>query len=240
MFPNDGQAVFCTVVEGDAERGIVVAGWIEDPVRLVAVFPQGTRPKLRAPVVAATCQFGRHPQSGEARTVNRHEPQIAAHFHRREGAPGEIFESQNSYGRIAEKRLGKAHFEGGPQIAYAESPGRIVETMNRLAAGARAEPKRIPGRRVNSHPAAPGSHTAQREALRQGWFRRHADLTPPVLQTTRRWRPPFRPHRISALRGSSCPPRPERVRATPRVGSRGCESGTPEGPPQGRQSPRPK
>src|ERR1017187_3946569 len=78
MFPNDGQAAFCTVVQSDAERGIVVAGWIEDPVRLVAVFPQGTRPKLRAPVVAATCEFGRHPQSGEARTVNRPQPQIAA------------------------------------------------------------------------------------------------------------------------------------------------------------------
>src|ERR1035438_4094498 len=177
MGPNDGHTVFCAVVQGDAERRIVVAGWIEDPVRLVAVFPQGTRPKLRAPVVAAGCQFGRYPQSGEARTVNRHEPKIAAPFHRREGAPGEIFECQNSYGGIAEKRLGKAHLEGGPEIAYAESPGRVVEAMNRLAAGARAEPKRIPGWCVNSHPAAPGSHAAQREALRQGWFRGHADLT---------------------------------------------------------------
>src|ERR1035438_9901381 len=211
MLPNDGQTVFCTVVQGDRERGIVVAGWIEDPVGLVAVFPQGTRPMLRAPVVAAACQFGRRPQSGEARTVNRHEPQIAAHFHRREEAPGEIVECQNSYGRIAEKRLGKAHFEGGPEIADAESPGRVVEAMNRLGAGARAEPKRLPGWRLNSHPAAPGSHSAQREALRQGWFRRHADLTPPVLQTTRRWRPPFRPHRSEARRGSSCPPGPARM-----------------------------
>src|ERR1035438_1451689 len=176
MRPNDGHTVFCAVVQGDAERGIVVAGWIEYPVRLVAAFPQGTRPKLRAPIVAAGCQFGRHPQSGETRTVNRHQPQIAAYFHRRERATGEICECQNSYGRIAEKRLGKAHLEGGPEIADAEPPGRIVEAVNRLAAGAGAEPKRLPGRRVNSHPAASGSHSAQREALRQGWVWRHAGL----------------------------------------------------------------
>jgi hypothetical protein len=32
--------------------------------------------------------------------------------------------------------------------------------MNRLAAARRAEPKRMRGLRVNSHPAGPGSHTA--------------------------------------------------------------------------------
>src|ERR1017187_1996769 len=146
MIPNDCQTIFGTVVQGDAQGRIVVARSIEDSVRLVTVFPQGTRPKLRAPVVAATCQLGRHPQSGETRTVNRHQPQIAANLQRRDGAPDEIFECQNSYGRIAEKRLGKAHFEGGPEIAYAEPPGGIVEAMNRLAGGGRAGPKPLPGR----------------------------------------------------------------------------------------------
>src|ERR1035437_1218164 len=166
MIPNDCQTIFCAVVHGNAERRIVVAGSIEDSVWLVTVLPQGTRPKLRPRVITAACQFGRHPQSGEIRTVHRNEPQIAAHFHSRDGASGEIVECQNSYGRIAEKRLGKAHLDGGSEIAYVESPGRIVEAMNRLAAGARAEPKRIPRWRGNSHPAAPGSYTSQREALR--------------------------------------------------------------------------
>jgi hypothetical protein len=83
--------------------------------------------------------------------------------------------------------------------------------MNRLAAGARAEPKRILRLRVNSHPATPDFHTAQREAFRQGWSRRHARLMLPVLQTTQRRRSPFRSRRISALRGSSCPPEPARI-----------------------------
>src|ERR1035441_2649627 len=143
MIPNDCQTIFGTVVQGDAQGRIVVARSIEDSVRLVTVLPQRTRPKLRTHVVAATCQLGRHPQSGETRTVNRHDPQIAADFHSRDGAPSEIVECQNSHGRIAEKRFGKAHLKGGSQIAYAESPVRIVEAMNRLAAGARAEPKRI-------------------------------------------------------------------------------------------------
>src|SRR5437870_4694647 len=153
MIPNDCQTIFCTVVNGDAERRIVVARSIEDAVRLVIVLPQGTRPKLRAHVVTPACQFGRHAQSGETRTVNWHQSQIAAYFHGRDGAPGEIIECQNSYGRIAEKRLGKAHLEGGSEIAYAESPGRIVEAMNRLAAGGGAEPKRILASRVSAHPA---------------------------------------------------------------------------------------
>ena len=37
----------------------------------------------------------------------------------------------NSYGRIAEECLGKACVNGGSEIAYAESPGRVVEAMNR-------------------------------------------------------------------------------------------------------------
>ena len=122
MIPNDYQTIVCAVVHGNAERRIVVAGSIEDSVWLVSVLPQGTRPKLRPRVITAACQFGRHPQSGEIRTVHRNEPQIAAHFHSRDGASGEIVECQNSYGRIAEKRLGKAHLDGGSEIAYAESP----------------------------------------------------------------------------------------------------------------------
>src|SRR5271157_187212 len=184
MIPNDFQSVFCTVVHGDGERRIVVAGSIENSVRLVAVLPQGARPKLRGRVAAAACQFGRHSQSGEARTVDRYQSQIAARFHRRDEAPGEIVERQNSYRRIAEERLGKAHFDLGPEIAYAESPLGIVEAMNRLAAGTRAEPKRIPALRVNSHPACAGSHPDRREALRQGGLRRHARLMLPVPQTT--------------------------------------------------------
>src|SRR5665647_3899571 len=90
MIPNDCQTISCTVVQGDAERRIVVAGSIEDSVRLVTVLPHGPRPKLRACVVTAACQFGRHPQSGETGTVNRYEPQNPTHFHRRDGAPGEI------------------------------------------------------------------------------------------------------------------------------------------------------
>jgi hypothetical protein len=160
MIQDDRQTIFCTVVHGDAERRVVVARPIEDSVRLVTVLPKSSRPQLRAHVVAAACQFSRHSPSGEARTVNRYQPQIAAHFRSCDGAPGEIVECQDSYGRIAEERLGKAHCKGGSQIAHAKLPGRIVEAMNRLAAARRAEPKRMRGLRVNSHPAGPGSHTA--------------------------------------------------------------------------------
>lgn len=92
--------------------------------------------------------------------MNLYEPQIAAHFHSCDGAPGEIVKRQDSYGRIAEKRPGKANLQGGSEIAHAKSPGRIVEAMNRLAAAGRAEPRGIPGLRVNSYPARPGKHTA--------------------------------------------------------------------------------
>ena len=57
--------------------------------------------------------------------MNRHELQIAAYFYSRDGSPGEIVERQNSYGRITEQRPGKAYFEGGSEVPYAESPVRI-------------------------------------------------------------------------------------------------------------------
>jgi hypothetical protein len=91
-------------------------------------------------------------------TVNR-APQIPAHLHSRDGPPGEIIKCQNSDGRIAEERLGKAHLKGGSEVADAESPGSVVEAMDRRLAAGRAEPKRIPGLRVNSHPAGSGSDT---------------------------------------------------------------------------------
>jgi len=211
---------------------------IQNAVRPGGVLPQCTRPKLRGSVVAAACQFGSHSQPGETRAVNRHQAQIAAHFHSRHGPRGKIVECQNSYGRIAKKSLGKAHLDGGAEIAYPESPGWIIEAMNGLAAGPGTEPKRIPALRVNSHPAASGSHMSRRKARRQRWLRRHARPTPPVLQTTERWRSPFRSRRISALRGSSGPPEPARTRAIRRVGSKDFESGMPEAPPRGRELPR--
>jgi len=91
--------------------------------------------------------------------VNRHESQIAAHLHSRNGPPSEIIKCQNSDGQIAEERLGKAHLKGGSEVADAESPGSVVEAMDRQLAAGRAEPKRIPGLRVNSHPAGSGSDT---------------------------------------------------------------------------------
>ena len=92
--------------------------------------------------------------------MDSHEPQIAAHCYSRDGTPGEIVKRQNSYGRIAEERLGKACVNGGSEIAYAESPGRVVEAMNRRIAGGRTEPKRISDSRVNAHPSGTGSHPA--------------------------------------------------------------------------------
>ena len=90
---------------------------------------------------------------------NRHEPQIAAHLHGRNRSRSEIVKRQNSYGRIAEEGLGEAHFERGSEVADAESPGNVVEAMDRQLATGRAEPKRIPGLRVNSQPAGSGSDT---------------------------------------------------------------------------------
>jgi hypothetical protein len=89
--------------------------------------------------------------------VNRHESQISAHLHGPDGPPGEIIKCQNSDGRITEERLGKAHLKGGSEVADAELAGGVVEPMDRRLAAGRAEPKRIPGLRVNSHPAGPSS-----------------------------------------------------------------------------------
>jgi len=86
-----------------------MAGSIEDPVSLVTMLPEGPRPKLGEGIIAFGCHFGRHAQSGKARTVDRHESQIAAQLHGRDGPPGEIIQRQNSDGGIAEERLGKAH-----------------------------------------------------------------------------------------------------------------------------------
>ncbi len=91
--------------------------------------------------------------------MKRHESQIAAHLHSRNGSPGEIVKCQNSDGRIAEERLCKAHLKGGSEVADAESPGSVVEAIYRQLAAGRAEPKRIPALRVNSHPAGSGSDT---------------------------------------------------------------------------------
>ena len=91
--------------------------------------------------------------------MNRHESQIAAHFHSRDGPPREITKCQNSYGRIAEERFGKAHLKGGSEVADAESPSSVVKAMDRRLAAGRAEPKRIPGSRVNSHPPGSGWDT---------------------------------------------------------------------------------
>src|SRR5579864_7118646 len=115
------------------------------------MLPEDPRPKLRERIVASGRHFSGHSQSCEARTVNRHESQIAAHLHSRDGPPGKIITRQNSDGRIAEERLGKAHFKGGSEVADAESLGRVVEAMDRRLAACRAEPKRIPGLRMNSH-----------------------------------------------------------------------------------------
>ena len=91
--------------------------------------------------------------------MNWHESQIAAHLYGCDGPAGEIIKRQNSYGRITEECLGKAHLKGGSEVADAESPGSVVEAMDRRLAAGRAEPKRIPGFRVNSHPAGSGSDT---------------------------------------------------------------------------------
>ena len=106
--------------------------------------------------------------------MNRHESQIPVHLHGCDGPPSEIIKCQNSDGRIAEERLGKAHFKGSSEVADAELPGRVVEAMDRQLAAARAEPKRITSLRVNSHPAGSSSHTAQGKALRRGRSGCHA------------------------------------------------------------------
>jgi hypothetical protein len=136
-----------------------VAGSIEDPVRLVTMLPKDPGPKLRERIVVSGCQFSCHSQSCEARTVNRHQSQIPAHLHGRDGPPGEIIKCQNSDGRITEERLGKAHLKGGSEVADAELAGSVIEPMYRRLAAGRAEPNRIPGLRVNSHPAGSGSDT---------------------------------------------------------------------------------
>ena len=106
--------------------------------------------------------------------MNRHESQIPAHLHGRDGPPGEIVKCQNSDGRIPEERPGKAHLKRGSEVADAEPPGGVVEAMDRRLAASRAEPKRIPGLRVNPHPAGSGSDTTKWKALRQGRSRCHA------------------------------------------------------------------
>src|ERR1022692_4302612 len=92
MIANDRQTISCTVVHGDAQRRIVVARSIEDSIRLVGALPQCTRPEPTFHAVTAARHLRRHPQSGETRAVDRHEPQLAAHLHGRDGAPGEILE----------------------------------------------------------------------------------------------------------------------------------------------------
>jgi hypothetical protein len=89
--------------------------------------------------------------------VNRHESQVPAQLHSRDGPLGEIVKRQNSDGRIAEERLGKAHLKSGSEVADAESPGSVVEAMDRRLAAGRPEPKCLPCLRVNSQPAGSGS-----------------------------------------------------------------------------------
>src|SRR5260370_5445142 len=117
------------------------------------MLPKNPRPELRERIVASGCQFGCHSQSCEARTVNRHESQLAAHLHSRDGPPGEIIKCQYSYGRIAEERLGKAHLKGGSEVADAELPSSVVEAMDRRIAPGRAGPKRTSVVPVDSHAA---------------------------------------------------------------------------------------
>src|SRR5260370_31947867 len=114
------------------------------------MLPKNPRPKLRERIVASGCQFGCHSQSCQARTVNRHESQLAAHLHSRDGPPGEIIKCQYSYGRIAEERLGKAHLKGGSEVADAELPSSVVEAMDRRVGACTAGPKRIACLRVDS------------------------------------------------------------------------------------------
>src|SRR5258706_12279772 len=104
MIANDFQSISCTVVQGDAQRRIVVARSVEDSVRLAAVLPQGARPRLRSHVVAAAGQLRCNAQSGETRAVDRHEPQLAAHLYDGDGSPGEILERENSNWRVGQKR----------------------------------------------------------------------------------------------------------------------------------------
>ena len=42
MILNDRQTVFCTVVQGNAEGGIIVARSIHNTVKLITVLPQRT------------------------------------------------------------------------------------------------------------------------------------------------------------------------------------------------------
>jgi hypothetical protein len=174
LLSNDRQPTFCTVVQRDTQRRIVVASSIENSVRPVLVLPKSARPKLRGQIIAAAGQFGRHPQTSEISTVKRHQPQIAAQFQGRNGTPGEIVERQNSYGRIAEKCLGEADFGSGSEITYAEPPVWIVETIERLVSGAWAEPKRMFTRCVNAHPTGACLRAAQWEAPRQSSVPRQA------------------------------------------------------------------
>src|SRR5260370_33914745 len=95
------------------------------------MLPKDPRPKLRERIVASGCQFRCRSQSCEARTVNRHESQIPAHLHSRDGPSGEIIKCQNSDGRIAEERLGKAHLKGGSGVGNAESTVTRVEARRR-------------------------------------------------------------------------------------------------------------
>src|SRR5437773_11935570 len=93
-------------------------------------------------IVASGCQFICHSQSCEARTVNGHESQIPAHLHSRDGPPGEIVKCQNSDRRMAQERPGKAHLKRGSEVADAESPGSVVDAMERQLAAGRADPRR--------------------------------------------------------------------------------------------------
>src|SRR5258708_40317740 len=108
------------------------------------MLPKDPRPKLRERIVASGCQFSCRSQSCEARTVSGHESQIPAHLHSRDGPPGEIIKCQNSDGRIAEERLGKAHLKGGSEVADAKSPGSVVEAMERRFAAGQRRPKSNP------------------------------------------------------------------------------------------------
>src|SRR5260370_42395547 len=121
------------------------------------MLPKNPRPELRERIVASGCQFGCHSQSCEARTVNRHESQLAAHLHSRDGPPGEIIKCQYSYGRIAEERLGKAHLKGGSEVADAELPSSVVEAMDRRVGAGRAGTKGSPGLGGDLEPAGSAS-----------------------------------------------------------------------------------
>src|SRR5687767_10676572 len=108
------------------------------------MLPEGTRPGLRERIVAAACRFGCRSQSGEARSVKRHESQLTSDFDGRNRSGSEIFEAQNSYRRIPQKGFRETHIDRGPEVAHAELASRIVEAMKGSVTNGGTEPQRVP------------------------------------------------------------------------------------------------